>query len=273
MNEINEEFRGPSEINPDERIPIARIRDRLDALTGEKEYAAAARLLAFWRDEARAMDDVRGEFFVLNEMMGVFRKSDDREKALESAMDALRLARHPAISDTIGAGTAYVNAGTVYKYSGDPVNAVECFGKARIIYERSLKQDDERLGGLYNNMALALMDLGRSREAIRLFESALRIMRKQPFGGREEAITLLNMADVYAQETGPEKAEELINECLRAAEQLLMDPSLPRDEYHAFVCEKCAPAFSYHGWFKTASELENTAEMIRRKDNIEVDPK
>ncbi|MBR4500968.1 MAG: tetratricopeptide repeat protein [Clostridia bacterium] len=249
------------------RIPIARIRDRLDALTGKKDYPAAARLLAYWRDEARIMKDVRGEFFVLNEMMGVFRKSNDREKALESAEGVLRLVSHPEISGSIGAGTAYVNAGTVYKYSGDPMNALECFRKARTVYEQSLEQNDERLGGLYNNMALALMDLGHLQDAISLFESALRIMRKQPFGGREEAITLLNMADVYAQEKGPEAAEGVINDCLRAAERLLLDPSLPRDEYHAFVCEKCAPVFSYYGWFKTASELESTAALIRRNDN------
>ncbi len=250
------------------RIPISRIRERLDALTGKKDYPAAASLLDYWRDEARTMNDVRGEFFVLNEMMGVFRKTDDGEKALESAENVLRLVSHPEISGTIGAGTAYVNAGTVYKYCGDPNTALECFREAKIIFERSLKRDDERLGGLYNNMALALMDLGRFRDAIDLFESALGIMRKQPFGGREEAITLLNMADVHAREKGMEKAEGIINDCLRAAERLLLDPSLPRDGYHAFVLEKCAPVFSYYGWFKTASEFENAAALIRR--NIEI---
>lgn len=256
----------PSAPGPLTRIPVARIRLRLDALTGRRDYAGAARLLAYWRDEARAMKDVRGEFFVLNELMGVFRKSDDREKALESAEDTLRLIPHPEISDTVGAGTAYVNAGTVYKYAGDPAKALDCFWKARIIYERFLNREDERLGGLYNNMALALTDLERFREALGLFESALRIMRKQPFGKREEAITLLNMADAHAREGGLEAAEERINECLRTAERLLADPSLPRDRYHAFVCEKCAPVFSYYGWFKTASELEKTAAMIRRND-------
>ena len=256
----------PARPDPASRIPIARIRLKLDELTGRMDYAAAARLLVYWLDEARAMKDVRGEFFVLNESMGVFRKSDDPEKALESAESALRLVANPEISDTVGAGTAYVNAGTVYKYAGDPTKALDCFRKARTIYEHSLNKDDERLGGLYNNMALALTDLERFREAIALFESALRIMRKQHFGGREEAITLLNMADVHARESGPEDAEDRINECLRAAERLLTDPSLPWDQYHAFVCEKCAPVFSYYGWFKTAAELEKTAALIRRND-------
>lgn len=263
-----DDFDIPQPAGPDsaERIPVARIRDRLDALTGRKDYAAASRLLEYWRNEARAAKDVRGEFFVLNEMMGVFRNSDDRKKALESAEGALRLVRDPEISGTVGAGTAYVNAGTVFKYAGDSRKALDCFSQARIIYERFLKPDDGRMGGLYNNMALALTDLSRFREAVSLFGSALRIMRKQPFGAREAAITLLNMADVHAREIGPEAAEEMISDRLREAECLLMDPSLPRDEYHAFVCEKCAPVFSYYGWFKTASELKNTAALIRRNE-------
>ena len=204
-------------------------------------------------------------------MMGVFRNSDDRKKALESAEGALRLVRDPEISGTVGAGSAYVNAGTVFKYAGDPRKALDCFSQARIIYERFLKPDDRRRGGLYNNMALALTDLSRFREAVSLFESALRIMRKQPFGAREAAITLLNMADVHAREIGPEAAETMISDRLREAEGLLMDPSLPRDEYHAFVCEKCEPSFRYYGYFAAADRLHERAEQIyaQQKERME----
>ena len=266
MKGLHDSPPGPSSPALPERIPVARIRLRLDEMTAKQDYAAAARLLDYWRDEARVLKDVRGEFFVLNEMMGVFRKTDDREKAIECAESTIHLISHPEISDTVGAGTAFVNAGTVFKYAGDPLRALECFENAGDIYMRSLPENDERLGALYNNMALALADLGRFRDALGLFSSALRVMREQPFGSREEAITLLNMADAYARDEGPEAAEEKIDECLREAERLLLDPSLPRDGYHAFVCEKCAPVFSFYGWFKTASELKNTADGIRRKE-------
>ncbi len=265
MDEFDKVRFGTSEQKKTSPIPLSRIRDRLDLLTGKKEYAAAVRLLIYWKTEARLSGDVRGEFFVLNELMGVYRKSEDPQRAVECAEETLLLNSVPEISGTVGAGTGYVNAGTVFKYAGNAAKALECFEKARQIYESLLDEGDARLGGLYNNMALALMDMNRVPDACFYFDTALEVMRKQPLGAREQAITLLNMADAVVREMGIEKAEERVNACLADAEKLLMDPSLPQDDYHAFVCEKCAPVFSYYGWFKTASELENTAEQIRSR--------
>ena len=46
------------------------------------------------------------------------------------------------------------------------------------------------------------------------------------------------------------------------AEALLDTPSVPRNGYYAFVCEKCAPTFSYYGYFLTAEKLTGRAEEI-----------
>ena len=59
-----------------------------------------------------------------------------------------------------------------------------------------------------------------------------------------------------------EEAEETVGDCLDKAEALLSDPAEARDGYYAFVCEKCASAFRYHGRFAFASELEKRAEEI-----------
>ena len=39
-------------------------------------------------------------------------------------------------------------------------------------------------------------------------------------------------------------------------------PGIPRDGYYAFVCEKCAPAFDYYGYFADAEEAAKKAESI-----------
>ena len=243
-------------------IPMMRVRDRLDAFVDRKDYGGAARHLEYWLAEARALRDDRGEFAVLNEMMGVYRKMGDREKALASADAALALI--PAIDgeDTAGAGTAYVNAGTVYDCFGDPARALERFEAAQRIYERRLDGGDARLGGLYNNMALALADLRRFDEAFRYYALALDVMERQPNGQPERAITYLNMANAAEAAYGPEEAEETISGYLQTAEALLAEPSIPRNGYYAFVCEKCAPTFAYYGWFRTAAELRAAAEAV-----------
>ena len=253
-------------------IPVVRIRERVDALTAKKDYPGAAKLLQYWRSEARAAGDLRGEFVVLNEMMGVYRKMPDRDKAVQSADAALAMIDVLDNGSTVSAGTAYVNAGTVYDCFGDPAGGLIRFEKARQIYEASLDSGDDRLGGLYNNMALTLAELGRFDDAFTCYKKALAVMERQPAGQLEQAITWLNMANAAEAAKGAEAAEEEISRYLQTAEALLLDPARPRNGYYAFVCEKCAPTFSYYGWFRTAAELQSAADAIYQKAQEESDP-
>jgi tetratricopeptide (TPR) repeat protein len=143
------------------------------------------------------------------------------------------------------------------------VGGLEFFEKARDNYERNLPEDDERLGGLYNNMALALTSCGRYDEALDMFAAALRVMEKQEHGEPEQAITLLNMADALEAELGPEGAAEAAEGYLDRAAELLDTPDLPRNGYYAFVCEKCAPVFGHYGYFAAEEELRKRAKEIQ----------
>ena len=145
---------------------------------------------------------------------------------------------------------------------GGPAAPLPLYEKARAVYEAALPADDGRLGGLYNNMALALTDLDRYAEARALYEKALTIMREQPRGALELAITELNLANLAEAERGLLEAEAEIEARLDRARALLEEPSLPRDGYYAFVCEKCAPSFGYYGRFMDAQELKERSEKI-----------
>ena len=81
-------------------------------------------------------------------------------------------------------------------------------------------------------------------------------------GAPEQAITYLNMADAKEAELGAEDAAEAIDTLLERAQTLLDGPDLVRDGYYAFVCEKCAPTFSYYGWFAAANDLNERARGI-----------
>ena len=124
-------------------------------------------------------------------------------------------------------------------------------------------ENDGRLGGLYNNMALALTSCGRWTEAKEMFLKALRVMEQQEHGEPEQAITWLNMADALEAELGPEEAAEYTGEYLDRAAELLDTPDLPRNGYYAFVCEKCAPVFGHYGYFAEEAELRKRVEEIR----------
>jgi hypothetical protein len=85
-------------------------------------------------------------------------------------------------------------------------------------------------------------------------------MAKVDNGRLEQAITYLNMADVYAAMFSPEDGEAKVYECLDKAYDLLISGEIPDMGYYAFVCEKCAPTFEYYGYFLAAQDLNERAE-------------
>ncbi|MBQ7384455.1 MAG: tetratricopeptide repeat protein, partial [Clostridia bacterium] len=155
----------------------------------------------------------------------------------------------------------FLNCATVYKAFDMAERSLPLFERAREIYERELEGNDSRIAGLYNNMALTLVDLGRFSEADELYKNAISIMEKAERGGLEVAITYLNMASAAEAERGMLEAEALISEYLERAEALL-EAHPTRDGYYAFVCEKCASVFGYYGHFFYENELKERARKI-----------
>ena len=243
-------------------IPTARVIEKLDDLLGHNDYAGAERLLLYWAREAELGSDLRGEFQMCNELMGLYRKLGKKNEAMKNADRALALIEEAGIGESVAAGTAYINAATVRKAFGMAADGIPYFEKARVIYEANLKPDDPRLAGLYNNMGLALTDLGRFSEARILYGKAISIMSQVPDGEPEAAVTYLNLANLEEAEKGLENGSEAIDACLAAAHDLLETGTLPQDGNYAFVCEKCAPTFGYYGHFAYAAELTERANGI-----------
>lgn len=190
--------------------------------------------------------------------MGLYRKVGKKNEALYTVEAVLNKIEKEGVGEQVGSATTYLNAATVYKAFGMPEKSIVLFRKAREIYENNLSEDDERLGGLYNNMALTLADLKRFGEAKELNEKAICIMKNKPL---EVAITYLNMANAAECEQGILEAHGEITQYLNKAEELL-EGYPNRDGYYAFVCEKCASVFGYFGNFFYENELKERAKRI-----------
>ena len=156
-----------------EPIPQQRIIEKLDEYMSHRDYEGAEKHLLFWLDEARALGDERGELMVRNELVGHFRKTDNKEQALENAEAALDLVGKLELENSISAGTTYTNVATAYNAFGENERSYELFSKAKELYEDNEHTAPQLLGGLYNNMALACIALGRFDEADELYARAL----------------------------------------------------------------------------------------------------
>lgn len=249
-----------------ERIPIRHVIDKLDRTLARGDYDEGTRLLDYWLREARALGDEDGELSVLSEMMGLSRRTNDREKGLAAIARGLELLDRSGLSDTVSGATILLNAATTKKHFGDAAGALPLYRRAEEIYSARLSPDDERFGGLYNNYALSLADTGERAKAEEYFNRALAVMEKRGADGKTGvAVTCVNLADFFEAGNVPDK-DERINAALERAWAALDDPDAPRDGEYAFVASKCAPAFSFYGWFFAASELEKRMREIHERN-------
>ncbi|MBR6635371.1 MAG: tetratricopeptide repeat protein [Clostridia bacterium] len=237
-------------------IPTNRVLEKLDEYFGRNDYSGAKRHLLYWLSEARAIGDGKGMLLISNELMGLCRKLGEGEQAVGYAESALLQIEKMGIENNIGAATTYLNSATVYKAFDRAEDAVPLFEKARTVYEKNLTPDDERLGGLYNNMALAFVDLGRFEEADELYKKAIGVMKLNENAEPEQAITYLNMASAAETRYGLEGAQDIISACAQKAMELLDSCKDRTDGDYAFACEKCATVFEYYGYFLYKKELE-----------------
>lgn len=257
----------PYGATPDVRsVPQGRIIDKMNDYMSRNDYAGAERHLLYWLNEALLGNDKRGELMIRNELIGHFRKTGNREGAYENAALALKLLDELNFSGDRSAGVTYVNIATAYNAFGDNEKSFEIFKMAQAAFEQMREPENDLLGGLYNNMGLTLSALTRYGEALEYFDKALNCMEKINNGELERAITYLNMADTYTASMGAEAAESKVFDLLDKAYDLLNTESVPKDGYYAFVCEKCAPSFSFYGYFAAASELSRKAKEIYERD-------
>ncbi len=252
------EFYAPDENTPLGRIPVSRIIDKVDALFAKNDSAEAGRLLTYWREEAVTLRDKSGELAMENELVGYYRKQNDRINALSSVARALLLTEQLKQGEMPAGATVLLNCATAYKAFGMAEEALPLYARAEAVYTKALSPGDTRFGGLYNNMALALVDLGRFEEAEAAYQKALAIMETAEKGEAECAITYINLAHMYEMGGMSEK----IGGCMEKARTLLESERLPHDGYYAFVLEKCAPSFGYFGDPATYEKLKKESEAI-----------
>lgn len=250
---------GSKKVRP---VPQQRIAEKLDEYMSRRDYAGAEKHLLYWMQEALEGGDERGRLMLCNELIGHYRKTGQRAEAFARAEEALGLLGRLELEGSISEGTTCVNAATAYSAFGEDTRALELFSRAAKVYEGRSDTDPAMLGGLYNNMALALGGLGRFGEAYALFDKAMALMGRVPGGELEQAITCLNIADTLEAEQGAEAAGARIRSLLDRALGLLRGAPVPRDGYYAFVCEKCAPGFGHHGDPGAEAELRKAAEEI-----------
>lgn len=235
-------------------IPTLRILDLLDAHFARHDYAAAARLLAYWLDEAIATGDSEGQIQMRNEQLGLYRRTMDKEAAFATA-DALL----PLLDDSVWAATVLLNIATNYCHFGHPELAVPLYPRVQAAYA-ALPDDDARLAAMHNNMAACCMARRMYAAACDLYTRALAVQSLTTPPVPDMAITYVNRAMARYYEAPLDPA---VDSDMQAAYALLCLPHHTLDGYYAFVVDKVLPAYTHLGYRAQAAQLSALRDRCR----------
>lgn len=240
-------------------MEIIREFDRILARDAGRE---AGKFLEDWLERFEKSENWPAQITILNEMMGFYRNTGDREKGLESVRKGLELAGTYKIGETVSGGTTYLNAATTMKAFGMAREAMPYYQQALRSYNNGLDPEDYRFGSLFNNMALAYEDLEEYEKAEDSYHRAMKIMEKlKPGSILELAVTWVNLACLYEKWGCTGETDG----CLLKAADYFHSPEVPHDAYYAFNCRKCAKTFDHFGYFRMKKELTEEADRIYRE--------
>ena len=138
-------------------MDIKEILKRSDELFQEGRSLRAAEFLRDKTSQAREAGEWETELSIINELMGYCRNGKE---------------------NTAEGMTACLNVANVYRASGKLKEALELYRRIEQVYGKLEMEEDYRLGGLYNNMAVAYLELGELDESVRYGEKADQILNK-----------------------------------------------------------------------------------------------
>lgn len=242
-----------------ETIPIRRIMEKLDAHFEKNDLKSAGELLSYWEREARNLSDERGLLEILNEEIGYYRRTGDREKALSAVREAFSLIDKLGISNEESSATVYLNGATTMKAFGRTPEAMRFYERAKNIYDLRLSQNDYKMAAYYNNVSSAYKELGETDEAEKACYSAISVLEGNPEYNGEIAVTHVNLAHIYYD---LDVFDERIYEHMERAWELLSSPENRHDGTFAFLCSKCYPSFEYFGYLEYERKLKELCEKI-----------
>lgn len=202
-------------------MDIQEIFQHSDALFQQGRSKEAVRWLEEQVQQARKTEEWGAELSMINELMGYYRSISKLDTAWEYAFRAEELVNKHGLTYTVEGMTTCFNVANVYRASGKTEEALKQYTLVENTYRQLGIKKDYRLGGLFNNMSVALLELGKLEEAVKYGEKAIQVLKEIP-GAEDECATVYgNLAGAMLNGSSPdmEKAEKYTDSAIQLFEE------------------------------------------------------
>lgn len=200
--------------------------DEIERLFEENRAKDAEKFMLNAVREAQSYGDKSFELQMLNELIGYYRQTSEKEQLVKVIERSITIADEMGLKEhaKIPYATTLLNAANGYRSIGNLDKAKQYYEIVSTIYQESLQSDSMLYAGLYNNMSLLYQETGEYQLAGECLLKALSIVthNQAPF---EIAVTYANLANVTVQLKEYEKAKEYALEAIhRFEERNTFDP-------------------------------------------------
>lgn len=180
------------------KLDMERILARVDAFFEANQGEEAERLMLESAALAVREQDDEGLLQLLNELIGYYRETGQKENVYRMAANAIAQAEKMGLAGTIPYATTLLNTATAYRVCGRLQEAEEYYLQVQEIYREQLEPDHMLAAGLKNNIALLYQEKGDFAGAKKSLEEALAIAEKNG-AAYETAVTCANLAGTCMQ--------------------------------------------------------------------------
>lgn len=257
----------------------------IEKLFEENRAKEAEAVLLSAVNEARETSNSLLELQLLNELIGYYRQTSEKEKlqgVLDASMEAGNRIREEVAGGNLLFATTVLNVANGYRSIGELSKSKECYETVLAIYSKEEPADSMNFAGLYNNMSLLYQEMGDFNEALECLKKALVIVKANN-AGFETAVTYANLANTAVM---VEKAS-LAPDFSKAKEyaELAMDNFAKRDTFDPHYCAALSAlglCYYYEKQYRKAAEmfkrgmniveanLGHNSQYLRLKENFEM---
>lgn len=195
---------------------IDSILAEYDSMFGKYSLNEIEEFLLKNIEEAGAKSELQVLVSLLNETIGFYRDTLQKEKALKNCSFLNSVLSKLNLQGTIPYATSLLNIANAFRAFHLAKEAIALFEQVEQIYQKHLPENDFLFAGLYNNWALAYQELAEFELAAELLQKALLIVDRYPEAVIPQATTRTNLG-ISLLETNTEEASAKAHQLLRQA--------------------------------------------------------
>lgn len=253
-------------------MEIEKVLKEYDAMFGIAGLKEIEEFLIMKIEEAKEEKDFASLFTLLNESIGFYRDTTQREKAFKDCDALQELLKEMQLEGRVEYATALLNIANVYRAFGRHEESLKLHYKVEEIYKKNLKSENVSYAGLYNNWSLLYQEMGDFIHAKEKLIKALSIIDLYPDAKIKQATTRTNLAVTLLQIGGKEDYDNAVLYLKKALEIFEADGG--RDFHYGAALVAMGDAKAYLYSYHEAAEyykrgMEELEKHVGKTENYD----